>query len=200
MRGSDHESTKLSHSDEILVKRCKKGDKKAFELLVEKYQRRIFHLIYRITQDSALVEPLAQEAFFKAYRAIDSFKGDSQFYTWLYRIAVNTCLSHIKKEFPEDSLGNAVEAESRLYAGDLARFFQNSPEQDYMRKEFLTQLVEHLRKLPEELRTSIMLREFMELNYEEIAEVLDIPLGTVRSRIFRAREKLRESLAPFFDL
>ena len=197
MRGSEPETKEVFRADDILVTQCKRGDKKAFELLVKKYQRRIFHLIYRITEDPNLVEPLAQESFLKAYRAIPSFKGDSQFYTWLYRITVNTCLSYVKREAPEETLENTTETEARLYAEDQTRFFQNNPEQDCIRKEFLARLIETLHKLPDELRMAIILREFQGLNYEEIAEVLEIPLGTVRSRIFRARERLKESLALF---
>jgi len=197
MHGSEPQSKKLTSSDVTLVTQCQKGDKKAFELLVKKYQRRVFNLIYRITQDYDLVETLAQEVFLKAFRAINSFKGDSQFYTWLYRITVNTCLSQVKREVPEESLDTTMEADSRLYADDRSRFHQSNPEQDYIKKEFLIHLVETLQGLPEDLRMAIVLREFMELNYEEISDVLEIPLGTVRSRIFRARERLKESLALF---
>jgi len=198
MKPPDQGKKRIQGSDEALIAQCKKGDKGAFELLVKKYQRRIFHLVYRITQDSGLVETLAQEVFVKAYRAIDSFKGDSQFYTWLYRIAVNTCLSHVKKEAAaETPIDTGGETEQRLYAEDRARFHEFNPEQDYLRKEFLMHLMEMIRQLPEELRMAIILREFMGLNYEEIGDVLGIPLGTVRSRIFRARERLRESLTPY---
>ncbi len=198
MKSPDRKKKIAQGSEEILIAQCKKGDTKAFELLMKKYQRRIFHLIYRITQDTGLVEPLAQDVFVKAFRAINSFKGESQFYTWLYRIVVNTCLSHIKKEASDTTpFDNSSASEQRLYAGDHARLHELDPEQDYARKEFLLHLMKTVRTLPEELRMAIILREFMGLNYEEIGEVLDIPLGTVRSRIFRARERLREALMPY---
>ena len=187
----------LPGSDEILVARCQKGDRQAFELLIKKYQRRIFHLIYRMTQDPAVVEPLAQEVFLKAYRSISNFRGSSRFYTWLYRIAVNTSLSHIKKQSYE-------EIRERTHAYDLQvsslqddSIKTEDPEALFMRKEFFKHLLASLLRLPEELRTAVVLREFTGLNYEEIAEVMQVPLGTVRSRIFRARARLREMLEPY---
>jgi len=187
----------LPRSDEILVAKCQKGDKQAFELLIKKYQRRIFHLIYRITQDPAVVESLAQDVFFKAYRSISSFRGSSRFYTWLYRIAVNTSLSYIKKESVGENREKRVDYD--LHASNLAvdSMRVEDPEELLMRKEFFKHLVGSLRRLPEELRTAVVLREFTGLNYEEIAEVMEIPLGTVRSRIFRARSRLREMLEPY---
>jgi RNA polymerase sigma-70 factor (ECF subfamily) len=187
----------LPRPDEILVARCQKGDKQAFELLIKKYQRRIFHLIYRITQDPSVVEPLAQEVFLKAYRSMSSFRGSSRFYTWLYRIAVNTSLSHIKKASVGEGRERNVEYE--LHASNLAidSMKIEDPEELLMRKEFFKHLMSCLRRLPEELRTAVMLREFSGLNYEEIADVMQIPLGTVRSRIFRARSRLKEMLEPY---
>lgn len=185
-------------ADDLLVIRCQEGDKKAFELLVKKYQRRIFHLIYRMTQDPSVVEPLAQEVFFKAYRAIQSFRRNSQFYTWLYRIAVNTCLSHVKRDMPEEGHEELSDLNTlRASNGAVLPNFRD-PEQEMMRKEFYAHVLEAVRQLPQELRVAIVLREFMGLNYEEIADVIQIPLGTVRSRIFRGRARLRESLAPHF--
>jgi RNA polymerase sigma-70 factor (ECF subfamily) len=187
----------LPRSDEILVARCQKGDKQAFELLIKKYQRRIFHLIYRITQDPAVVESLAQDVFLKAYRSISSFRGSSRFYTWLYRIAVNTSLSYIKKESVGENREKRVDydLDTSNLAVDSMKI--EDPEELLMRKEFFRHLVGSLRRLPEELRTAVILREFTGLNYEEIAEVMEIPLGTVRSRIFRARSRLREMLEPY---
>jgi len=187
----------LPRSDEILVAKCQKGDKQAFELLIKKYQRRIFHLIYRITQDPAVVESLAQDVFLKAYRSISSFRGSSRFYTWLYRIAVNTSLSYIKKESVGENREKRVDYD--LHASNLAvdSMRVEDPEELLMRKEFLRHLVGSLRRLPEDLRTAVVLREFTGLNYEEIAEVMEVPLGTVRSRIFRARSRLREMLEPY---
>jgi len=187
----------LPRSDEILVAKCQKGDTQAFELLIKKYQRRIFHLIYRITQDPAVVESLAQDVFLKAYRSISSFRGSSRFYTWLYRIAVNTSLSYLKKESVAENREKRVD-----YDLDTSNLIVDSmkiedPEELLMRKEFFRHLLGSLRRLPEDLRTAVVLREFSGLNYEEIAEVMEIPLGTVRSRIFRARSRLREMLEPY---
>jgi len=189
----------LSDSDDILVIRCQEGDKKSFELLMKKYQRRIFHLIYRMTQDPSVVEPLAQEVFFKAYRAIRSFRRNSQFYTWLYRIAVNTCLSHVKRELPDENHESDADPNTLRASGDASLPNVQDPEQEMMRKEFYAHVLEAVRELPEELRIAIVLREFIGLNYEEIAEVVQIPLGTVRSRIFRGRARLRDCLAPHFQ-
>jgi len=187
----------LIATDEILVSRCQEGEKRAFELLIQKYQRRIFHLIYRITQDSDAVEPLAQEVFLKAYRSISSFQGNSQFYTWLYRIAVNTCLSYVKRGSLEDSHESPQEILPENQHPDARIFQPEDPEQECIRREFYQHLMGCLDQLPEELHTTIVMREFMGLNYEEIADVLDIPLGTVRSRIFRARAHLKELLTPY---
>jgi len=187
----------LPRSDEILVAKSQKGDAQAFELLIKKYQRRIFHLIYRITQDPAVVESLAQDVFLKAYRSISSFRGSSRFYTWLYRIAVNTSLSYLKREAVAENREKRVDVD--LDTSNLAvdSMKIEDPEEILMRKEFVRHLVSSLRRLPEELRTAVILREFTGLNYEEIAEVMEIPLGTVRSRIFRARSRLREMLEPY---
>jgi RNA polymerase sigma-70 factor, ECF subfamily len=187
----------LPRSDEILVARCQEGDKQAFELLIKKYQRRIFHLIYRITQDPGVVEPLAQEVFLKAYRSISAFRGTSRFYTWLYRIAVNTSLSHIKKESLGENREKTVDYDLQASSLAVESVRTEDPEQLTLRKEFLRHLVTSLRRLPEELRTAVVLRDLTGLNYEEIAEVMQIPLGTVRSRIFRARARLREMLEPY---
>lgn len=189
--------TGLPSSDEILVAKCQKGDKQAFELLIKKYQRRIFHLIYRITQDPAVVEPIAQEVFLKAYRSISSFRGSSRFYTWLYRIAVNTSLSHIKKESVVENRERTIEYDLHASTLQSDSMKTDDPEEVLMRKEFFKHLLNSLRHLPEELRTAVVLREFSGMNYEEISEIMEIPLGTVRSRIFRARARLREMLEPY---
>ncbi|MEW6444351.1 MAG: sigma-70 family RNA polymerase sigma factor [bacterium] len=191
----------MPNSDELLVIRCQEGDKSAFELLFKKYQRRIYHLIYRITQDPGAVEPLAQEVFLKAYRAIHSFRRNSQFYTWLYRIAVNTSLSYVKRDTPEESREQHPLDIGTLSAQEgVTAATAGTPEQEVMRKEFYEHVLDAVRQLPEELRVAIVLREFVGLNYEEIAEVIQIPLGTVRSRIFRGRARLRESLASYVQL
>ncbi len=150
-----------------------------------------------MTQDSSVVEPLAQEVFLKAYRSISSFKGNSRFYTWLYRIAVNTTLSYLKRESLAESRDRNFELEVRASTGELDGVQTENPEQLFMRKEFMDRLLASVRSLPEELRTAIVLREFSGLNYEEIADIMKVPLGTVRSRIFRARARLREMLEPY---
>ena len=187
----------LASSDEILVAKCQKGDKQAFELLMKKYQRRIFHLIYRITQDPAVVEPIAQEVFLKAYRSISSFQGNSRFYTWLYRIGVNTSLSHIKKASVGENRERMIEYDLHASTLQSDSMKTEDPEALFMRKEFFKHLLASLRRLPEEMRTAVVLREFSGMNYEEISEVMEIPLGTVRSKIFRARARLREMLEPY---
>ena len=189
----------MLNTDEILVARSQNGESKAFELLLKKYQRRIFHLVYRITQNPDAVEPLSQEIFFKAYKSIASFKGDSRFYTWLYRIAVNTCLSHNKRGYLEESRGKQLEANFGGAFPDISALQTEDPEQLFMKKEFLRYLLNCVNQLPVELQTAIVLREFTGLNYEEIADVMQVPIGTVRSRIFRARTRLKEMLAPYAD-
>ena len=144
-----------------------------------------------------MVEPLAQDVFFKAYRSISSFRGSSRFYTWLYRIAVNTSLSHIKKESVGEARERTLEYDINSSTLQTDSMKSEDPEELFMRKEFFKHLLESLRRLPEELRTAVVLREFSGMNYDEISEIMEIPLGTVRSRIFRARARLREMLEPY---
>jgi len=146
-----------------------------------------------------MVEPLAQEVFLKAYRSISSFQGKSQFYTWLYRIAVNTCLSHIKRNSPEETHENPQEINPSHFSAEAQYLHPETPEEQVLRKEFYQYLLSSLGRLPDDLRTTIVLRELMGLNYEEISEIMQIPLGTVRSRIFRARARLKELLSPYFN-
>ena len=169
-----------------LVKRVQDGDKSAFDLLVLKYQHRIGAVIGRFVPDYAESQDIAQESFIRAYRAIANFRGDSQFYTWLYRIAVNTCLDYKKKSRPE-------QAEDESVIDDLAST-EPSPEQRYQSKEIGQSIQLALQKLPESLRAAIVLKEIEDLSYEEIAEVLHTSMGTVKSRISRAREELRRLL------
>ena len=155
--------------------------------------------MYRITQNPDAVEPLSQEIFFKAYKSIASFKGDSRFYTWLYRIAVNTCLSHNKRGYLEETRERQLEANFQGAFPDISALQTEDPEQLFMKKEFLRYLLNCVNQLPVELQTAIVLREFTGLNYEEIADVMQVPIGTVRSRIFRARSRLKDMLAPYAD-
>ncbi len=183
--------------DQELVVRAQNGDQRAFELLVVKYQRRIARLLSRMIRDQAEVEDVSQEAFIKAYRALPTFRGESAFYTWLYRIAINTAKNYLSTlgrrpmlaaEY-EDDEGNAVDASS------LVPDF-HTPETELSNKQIVTTVNEAVNALPEELREAITLREMDGMSYDEIAVAMDCPIGTVRSRIFRAREAIAERLRP----
>ncbi len=182
-----------------LVKRVQRGDKTAFDLLVRKYQHRIGAVIGRFVPDYAESQDIAQEAFIRAYRAIGNFRGDAQFYTWLYRIAVNTAKNHLvaAKRRPPSSDVEADEAEHYTGAQRLHDF--DTPEHEMLRQEIAREVSETVAQLPEELRQAITLRELEGLSYEEIAEMMDCPIGTVRSRIFRAREAIDARLRPLMD-
>ncbi len=183
--------------DRQLVERARQGDKRAFELLVEKYQRRLHRLLSRMVRDAEEVEDIAQETFIKAYRALPSFRGDAAFYTWLYRIGVNTAKNYLasrKKAMPtisDQAMDDDDEPDERLVAQD-----HNTPETELMSKQIALAVNEAVQALPEELRSAITLREMEGLSYEEIAELMSCPIGTVRSRIFRAREAIAAKLRP----
>ena len=182
--------------DQLLVERVQKGDKRAFDLLIQKYQHRIVSLVSRYVSDHAEAQDVAQEAFIKAYRAIGRFRGDSAFYTWLYRIAINTAKNWIvaKNRRPPASDIDAVDAEQY---GISERMKESStPENEMMREEIERTVYDTIAELPEDLRTAIMLREMDGMSYEEIATTMECPIGTVRSRIFRAREAIDEKLKP----
>jgi RNA polymerase sigma-70 factor, ECF subfamily len=175
-------------TDEQLVVRVQQGDKRAFDLLVLKYQHKVMSLISRYVSDSAEVQDVAQEAFIKAYRAIARFRGDSAFYTWLYRIAANTAKNYLvaRGRRPPGSDIDAEDAEFLDMGGALKDV--DAPDEQLAANE-LRQLVETtIKTLPEDLRAALTLREYDGLSYEEIAAVMECPVGTVRSRIFRARE------------
>ncbi|MDE2128116.1 MAG: RNA polymerase sigma factor RpoE [Betaproteobacteria bacterium] len=185
-------------SDQLLVLRVQSGDQKAFELLVAKYQRRIFRLISRFVRDAALAEDVAQETFLRAYRAIGQFRGDSQFYTWLYRIAVNTA-----KKSLSDSARDPVIRESSTISEDGETFVSGeqltdmeTPEAVLASREIARTVNAAMEALPEDLRTAIALREIEGMSYEDIAQAMNCPVGTVRSRIFRAREAIARQLRP----
>lgn len=186
--------------DQQLVDRAQRGDKKAFELLVAKYQRKLARLLSRFIRDQAEVEDVAQEAFIKAYRALPSFRGESAFYTWLYRIGINTAKNYlvaIGRRAPTTTEFDSEDAEN-FEDGEQLRDV-NTPENELMSKQIAQTVNDTMEALPEELRTAIVLREIDGLSYEEIATVMNCPIGTVRSRIFRARETIAERLRPLLE-
>jgi RNA polymerase sigma-70 factor (ECF subfamily) len=186
--------------DQLLVERAQRGDKRAFEVLVEKYQRKLARLVSRLVRDPAEAEDVTQEAFVKAYRALPSFRGDSAFYTWLYRIGINTAKNYLVamgRRAPTSTEVDAEEAEGYESADQLRDI--NTPESLLLSKEIATTVNKAIESLPEELRSAIQLRELEGMSYEEIAKLMDCPIGTVRSRIFRAREAIAERLRPLLD-
>jgi len=186
--------------DQQLVLRAQRGDKRAFELLVVKYQRKLGRLLARFIRDPAEVEDVTQEAFVKAYRALPAFRGDSAFYTWLYRIGINTAKNYLM------ALGRRAPTSTEVEAQDAEGFEDgeqlrdiNTPESMLLSKEIAATVNATIEELPEELRTAIQLREIEGMSYEDIARIMDCPIGTVRSRIFRAREAIAERLRPLLD-
>lgn len=183
--------------DQQLVERAQRGDKQAFELLVSKYQRKLARLLSRLIRDATEVEDVTQEAFIKAYRALPTFRGDSAFYTWLYRIGINTAKNYLVamgRRAPTTTDFDSDEAEN-FEDGDQLRDL-NTPENEMMSRQVAETVNQTLEELPEELRTAITLREIEGLSYEDIASIMNCPIGTVRSRIFRAREAIAEKLRP----
>lgn len=183
--------------DQQLVERAQRGDKHAFELLVGKYQRRLGRLINRFVRNVAEADDLTQEAFIKAYRALPAFRGDSAFYTWLYRIGINTAKNHLLaqgRRTPTSTAFDAEEAEDFEEASLLHEVA--TPENELMSRQVVEVVNASLQQLPEDLRTALTLREIEGLSYEEIAAVMSCPIGTVRSRIFRAREVVATNLRP----
>jgi len=184
----------LGDGDDKLVKRAKKATREAFDLLVLKYQGRVAQLVGRYIGNYAEVEDVTQEAFIKAYRALPNFRGDSAFYTWLYRIAANAAKNHLVARGRRPSSDLALDdSESSEVPGRLRD--NESPDEIIMGQELESLISATIERLPSELRAALTLREFEGLSYEEIAEVLDCPIGTVRSRIFRAREAIDSKVA-----
>jgi RNA polymerase sigma-70 factor (ECF subfamily) len=183
--------------DRQLVQRAQRGDKRAFELLVEKYQRKLARLLSRFIRDPAEVEDVTQEAFIKAYRALPAFRGDSAFYTWLYRIGINTAKNYLMAMGRRAPTSTEVEAEDAegFDEGEQLRDI-NTPESLLLSNEIAETVNSTIEKLPEELRKAIQMREIEGMSYEDIAQAMDCPIGTVRSRIFRAREAIAEQLRP----
>jgi RNA polymerase sigma-70 factor (ECF subfamily) len=183
--------------DRQLVERAQRGDKKAFELLVVKYQRKLARLLSRFIRDASEVEDVTQETFIKAYRALPTFRGDSAFYTWLYRIGINTAKNYlvaVGRRAPTMTGVDNEEAED-IEQGEQLKDL-NTPENQMISRQVAETVNSTLQELPEELRTAITLREIDGLSYEEIAQIMSCPIGTVRSRIFRAREAIAERLRP----
>jgi RNA polymerase sigma-70 factor, ECF subfamily len=183
--------------DRQLVERARNGDKRAFDLLVQKYHRRLMRLLSRMVRNQEEVEDIAQETFIKAYRALPQFRGDAAFYTWLYRIGVNTARNFLASRgrsmptISDQAVNEDDEPDERLVAQDI-----NTPESMLLSKQVAMAVNEAVDALPEELRTAITLREMEGMSYEEIAEMMACPIGTVRSRIFRAREAIAAKLRP----
>jgi len=187
--------------DQVLVERAQAGDKLAFDALVSKYQRKVSRLLSRFMRNPAEVEDVSQEAFIKAYRALPAFRGDSAFYTWLYRIGVNTAKNYLVaqgRRAPTATDFDAEDAESFADASQLRDI--NTPESLLQSKQIGETIDAAMAALPEDLRNAIVLREIEGLSYEEIAEAMNCPIGTVRSRIFRAREAVAEKLKPLIDV
>jgi RNA polymerase sigma-70 factor (ECF subfamily) len=182
--------------DQQLVERAQRGDKLAFELLVSKYERKLQRLLSRLVRDPAEVEDVAQEAFIKAYRALPTFRGDSAFYTWLYRIGINTAKNHLAAQGRKvPALSDLPGEEGDEDGGALGRD-ANTPEDELMSRQVAETVNAAMQALPEELRSAIMLREIEGMSYEDIAAMMNCPIGTVRSRIFRAREAIATQLRP----
>lgn len=187
-------------ADQALVERVQSGDKQAFGLLVAKYQRKLMRLVLRLVRDPAEAEDVTQEAFVKAYRALPDFRGESAFYTWLYRIGVNTAKNWLianGRRAPTSTETDSEEAEG-FEEGELLRD-ADTPERLLMSRQIADTVNAAMASLPEELRTAITLREIEGLSYEEIAQTMGCPIGTVRSRIFRAREAIALKLRPLLD-
>jgi RNA polymerase sigma-70 factor (ECF subfamily) len=185
--------------DSALVERVQNGDRRAFDLLVRKYQHKVIGLVSRYVNSYAECEDIAQESFVRAWRAIGSFRGDSAFYTWIYKIAVNTAKNHLVAMGRRPPTGD-IDAEDAVYIPGAERMQDNAtPERELMRQQVEQTVFATVQALPEELRTAITLREVEGLSYEDIAVAMACPIGTVRSRIFRAREAIDQQLRPLLS-
>ncbi|WP_299002607.1 RNA polymerase sigma factor RpoE [uncultured Shewanella sp.] len=186
-------------SDQQLVERVQRGDKNAFNLLVLKYQNKVANLVVRYVRNQADVSDIVQEAFIKAYRALPNFRGESAFYTWLYRIAVNTAKNHLVAHGRRAPANDVDVEDAEYYDGsDVLKEFA-SPERLLLSDEIQKVVFDTLETLPQELKMAISLRELDGMSYEDIANVMDCPVGTVRSRIFRAREAIDKKLQPLLE-
>jgi RNA polymerase sigma-70 factor (ECF subfamily) len=187
--------------DQNLVQRVQRGDKVAFEMLFTKYQRRVSRLVARFVRSEAEVEDIVQESFIKAYRALASFRGDSAFYTWLYRIAVNTAKNHLVSASKRPiSLSQFEKNDDDDFQEDIFMSDAATPESELITKQIAETVNKSMNELPADLREAIMLREIEGMSYEDIADAMGCPIGTVRSRIFRAREAISEKIKPMLDV
>lgn len=186
-------------SDQALVERVARGDKHAFDILVLRYQSRVVKIITRYVRDQTEALDLAQEAFIKVYRALPNFRGDSAFYTWLYRIAINTAKNFLAAKSCRPPQRGVAFEDAEYYEGSSELKDTATPEHNLLRDELQQVIFKTIDALPEELKTAITLRELEDMSYEEIAEVMGCPIGTVRSRIFRAREAIDKQLKPLLD-
>lgn len=186
-------------TDKELIDRVKNGEKGAYDLLVLKYQQRIINLVSRFVRNHSDALDVTQEAFIKAYRALPNFRGDSAFYTWLYRIAVNTAKNHLAVQARRPNQSDYDVSEIEQIEGNSALKEQATPENLLLKDELQATVLKAIEELPEDLRSAIMLREVEGLSYEEIATVMECPIGTVRSRIFRAREAIDSEMKPLLQ-
>jgi len=185
--------------DAELVKRVQAGDKAAFDILVQKYQHKVVNLINRFVSDQTECYDIAQDAFIKAYRAIGNFRGDSQFYTWLYRIAANTAKNHLASRARKSPAYTVDVEDAEHFEGESGLKEYTTPENLLLSEEIEQTIYKAIEDLPDDLKSAITLREIEGLSYEEIAEVMDCPIGTVRSRIFRARDAIDKELRPLLE-
>ncbi len=186
-------------ADHLLVERVQRGDKAAFGLLVSKYQRKIMRLLSRLVRDPAEIEDVAQEAFIRAYRALPGFRGESAFYTWLYRIAINTAKNYLVAAGRRPAVVDVDPDEVEQFDGAGALRDVATPDAVLLSREVGAAVNRAIERLPEDLRTAIVLRELEGLSYEEISATMNCPIGTVRSRIFRAREAIAAELKPLLE-
>ncbi|MDR9389642.1 MAG: RNA polymerase sigma factor RpoE [Wenzhouxiangella sp.] len=185
--------------DQLLVERVQQGDKSAFDVLVKKYQHKIISLISRYVSDRAEAMDVAQEAFIKAYNALGRFRGESAFYTWMYRIAINTAKNHLVAQSRRPPASDVDASDAEQYNFDSRLKETSSPEHELLTEEIEQTVHDAIDQLPDDLKTAITLREIEGMSYDEIASAMACPIGTVRSRIFRAREAIDERLKPLIE-
>lgn len=183
-------------ADKLLVKKVQQGDNRAFDMLVIKYQHKIMGLVSRYIHNRAEAEDVAQEAFIKAFRALPGFRGDSAFYTWMYRIAINTAKNHLVAQGRRPPATDVDVDDAEFLSGAQGLKVVDNPENQLFSEELQATVAKAINGLPEDLKTAVTLREYDGLSYEEIAEIMDCPVGTVRSRIFRAREAIDSQIEP----